>query len=93
MGKLLAPRISNLNVKPRGRRATVRFRLSEAATVELRLVRKGHRARTLRRTGTPGANKLELRRLARARYRVTVRASDAGGNAATIGPRKFRTRR
>jgi hypothetical protein len=82
------------------RGTTIRFGLSEAATVSLRVERvvAGRRvaAGTLRRTARAGANRVAFsgrigrRALRRGRYRLTVRATDAAGNRSTVRTRAFR---
>ena len=90
---LLAPRISGLRAGTlRGRRSvTLRYTLSEAATVTFRLQRKAGRRwvrvrGTLRDAGEAGANRkrftgrLAGRRLRRGTYRLIATARDATGN-------------
>ncbi len=74
---------------------SVRLRLSEAATVRIRIDRakNGHyrNVRTLKRAGKAGRNVRSLgRRLAAGRYRVTVVAVDAAGNRSAAKRVRFR---
>jgi uncharacterized delta-60 repeat protein len=80
-----APRLTGLRIV----RRTVRFRLSEPARVRLRL-RHGARARVIAVNGRAGANHVRLRRLVTGRYRLTVTARDAAGNAARLRRASFR---
>jgi uncharacterized delta-60 repeat protein len=84
-GDTTAPRLTGLRVV----RRAVRFRLSEPARVRLRL-RHGHRSRVIAVTGRAGANRVRLRHLAAGRYRLTVTARDAAGNAARLRRTSFR---
>lgn len=89
-----------------GRRLTltVRFHLSEPATVRMRLQRHvGRRylsvAGSVRRQGRAGLNTLRVRgrfaarRLRPGRYRVVLEARDAAGNRAPLARRPVRLRR
>jgi hypothetical protein len=93
----LAPVISGLVVR---RGTTLRFRLSEAATVRVKVERTHKGARftrvtpTLTRSATAGANTLRLRRrrLTAGTYRATVTATDAAGNRSGASRIRFRVR-
>jgi plastocyanin len=79
----------------RKRPTRVSFALSEAATVRIRLKRsRGRSPAPISREGKVGANKLRLstRRVRRGRYTLTLRATDAAGNAATPQKTTFRVR-
>ena len=87
----VAPSIKRLRVAG----GSVRLRLSEAATLRIRIDRatNGHyrNVRTLKRAGKTGRNALSLgRRLAAGRYRVTVVAVDAAGNRSAAKRVPFR---
>ena len=76
--------------------ASVRFRLSEAATVRLRIEKRKNgryvKVRTLTSSGTAGKNSVALgRALPAGRYRVTAVATDAAGNASAA--KRFAVRR
>lgn len=90
----IAPVLTRLGV----RRGRVAFRLSEGATVTLRVQRRGHHGwrtvRRLNRTGKAGRNRLRLFRHAGAgRYRVYVSARDGAGNRSLRRSVRFRIRR
>jgi hypothetical protein len=97
----LAPVLTGLRATPGRRfRLTVRFRLSEAATVTLRLQRRaGRRYRSVpgsvRHAGRSGANVVRLpgRRLRPGRYRLVVTVVDAAGNRAAERRLAVRVRR
>jgi hypothetical protein len=77
----IAPVLRSIKVRRRGRRVTVSFRASEAATVRLTVRRRGRVVLRRRVAALRGANKVMLR-LARGRYSVRVDAVDAAGNRA-----------
>jgi subtilisin-like proprotein convertase family protein len=81
-----APAIGGLRVTRKG----IAYTLSEPASVALK-VKHGRRARTLRRAGRAGRNKVALR-LRPGTYRVAVAATDAAGNRAT-SKRRLRVKR
>lgn len=96
-------RLSRAAFAPTGRAArgtTIRFSLSEPATVTLKVQhQQGRRlvpVGALRRSGRQGANRVAFtgrfgrRVLRRGSYRLTVGAVDAAGNRATAPPRTFR---
>jgi hypothetical protein len=94
-GDTVPPVISRLRALPL--RRLIRFRLSEAARVTIRLTRasRPRLVRSIRLSGRRGANAVRLRRrLVRAlgpgRHRVKVSAQDAAGNLAK--PRLARLR-
>ena len=101
-GGRAAPRLTRLAVTPhsfRARRgARIRFRLSTAATVTLRVQRAGRRRPVrgaLTRRGVSGANRMRFggrvggRRLAPGRYRLTAVAR-AGGESSRAARTTFR---
>jgi hypothetical protein len=76
-----APAIAGLRVRHR----RVRFALDEAARVTVKVSRRGKVVRRVQRDAAAGTVTVRLRRRAirlPGRYRVTVRAVDAAGNAA-----------
>jgi hypothetical protein len=78
-----APTVKKLRLRAR----SVKLRLSEAATLAIKIQKKQngrfHTVRTLTRAGKAGQNALSLsRRLGSGRYRVSVLATDAAGNQA-----------
>ncbi len=84
---LTAPVLSNVRLAAkrvrRGRTASLRFAVDEAATVRLVLKRKVGTARTISSRMAAGARRLKIstRRLKPGRYRLTLVATDAAGNA------------
>lgn len=92
----LAPKLSGLRLGKgvtRRKGGTIRFTLSEAARVDLRFTR-GTRTVTLRVNGRAGANTVRVarRKLAAARWTLTVVATDAAGNR-TSSARRITVRR
>ena len=93
-----APRIRGLKARRRGRQTRLRFTLSEAATVTVRVDRR--RGKRWRRAGrfvssaANGANDLPVRRvMRRGRYRITLVAVDASGNRSRPARAGLRIRR
>jgi hypothetical protein len=87
----VAPLVGALRAGPR----RVRFRLSEAARVTVRVKRRGtRRARVIRISGSAGANSARLgrRALRDGRYRLTVVATDAAGNSSARRTLRLRVR-
>jgi plastocyanin len=85
------PRLAGATGKPGRGQAVVRFRLSEAARVRLRL--RGPSLRTVSRQLGKGSRKLRLRRLKPGRYRATLTATDAAGNKGRSATARFRVSR
>jgi VCBS repeat protein/FG-GAP repeat protein len=98
-----APVIGRFTLAPRRfavgpRAATIRYRLSEPATVTLRIQRlRGRRpVGTLRRAGRAGANRVAFsgrigrRALRRGTYRLTATATDPAGNRSRPRTTRFR---
>jgi streptogramin lyase len=108
-GDSLAPTIQGLALSPEafrvGRRAKLRYRLSEDASVRLviRRVRSrkrhSHRAGTLTRTGVQGRNvvrfsgRIGRRPLRPGRYRLIATARDGAGNVSRPKRATFRIKR
>ena len=99
-----APVLSELRVTPRrarpGRRRTVRFKSSEAATGTIRIRRRVTGTKrfrtviTLTRPVAAGTNAIRFkRRLRRGRYRVVVTARDAASNVSAPVRARFRVTR
>ena len=73
-----APQVTKLRLV---HRRSVRFTLSEAARVTIRIKRRHHKAIVVKRTVAPGRIKLRLRHALRhGRYAIRVTAVDAAGN-------------
>jgi plastocyanin len=81
----VAPVFASPRVSVRRRRAT--FKVDEAATVQAKL--RGPTRRTFSFPAEPGTNVLALPRMAAGRYALTLKASDAAGNAAKPVSLKF----
>ena len=73
------PHLSVVSVRRTRHTARVRFLVSETSTVTLRLRRAGS-MRTLRAQVKAGRRSVLVRRLRTSRYRLELRARDAGGN-------------
>jgi hypothetical protein len=93
----VAPALSRLRL--RRAKGVLRFRLSEAATVRVRVERRrGRRFRPAtaakRSAGEAGANRVKVatKRLRAGRYRLVVTAVDAAGNR-SVKRLKFRVAR
>jgi 6-phosphogluconolactonase (cycloisomerase 2 family) len=80
----LAPTISGVRVTHRRSRAAVRFRLSEPATVTVKIGR-----RTITRVAKAGPNRLRVK-LRAGRYRARLTAVDAAGNRSATTTARFR---
>lgn len=88
-GDTLAPRVTKLQIV---RRHAVRFTISEAARVTVRVSRAHHKAIVLRRAAKAGRVTLKLKRVLRhGRYTIRVNAVDGAGNrsAPAIARRKI----
>ncbi|MEA2168991.1 MAG: X-Pro dipeptidyl-peptidase, partial [Solirubrobacteraceae bacterium] len=84
-GDVVAPAVLRLRAHRARHRVKIRFSISEAATVVVTVKQHGHRAplRHVTRRLSAGRHRVILRgtHLGHHRYRVTVRAIDAAGNA------------
>ncbi len=73
----------------------VRFRLSEPATVTVRIKRRGSRKvlKSARVQARAGTRTVTLRkRLKKGRYTVEIRARDAGGNRSSLATKRLTLR-
>ena len=75
---------------PRGR--SLRFRISEPATVHVSVLRGGRVVRRITVHARAGVNAVALRSLRPGRYRVALVATDAAGNAARAVTTRVRIR-
>ena len=106
-GDITAPRVSSLKVRPskvcrrksskcRKPGAKFSFNLSEAGRVALTIRRRsnGKVVKTSSFNGKQGANerKLSTRGLKAGRYRLSIMATDANGNASTVATKSFSVR-
>lgn len=96
------PRLTRVSVKPkrvtRGRRARIRYRLSERATVQFRVERRAGKrwahVKTFSRKARKGRRSAAWRaRVKPGRYRVRLRARDGSRNRSRTVTRAFRVRR
>jgi plastocyanin len=91
-----APTLSGVKAKGIRRGARVRFKLSEPATVTIRVKKKsGKVVRTSRLQVRPGTRTATVRssRLKRGRYRVELQARDSSGNRSALLRSALRIRR
>lgn len=85
------PTIRGLKAKTGSGRATLGFKLSEKATVTLKL--SGKARRTVKRKLGKGKRKLTLRHLKAGRYKASVTAKDqAGHKSRRVAVKRFRLR-
>ena len=79
----IRPTLDRVKVSRVSRGARVRFRLSEAGKVAIKLTRNGRRVKTRTvETTRKGTRSVLIRGLKAGRYRVEVKARDLAGNAA-----------
>ena len=93
-GDRVAPKLSRMVVLRRGLRRSLRLTASEPAKAAVAVAkrRRGRwtRVRTVRRKVARGTTRIALGRLDSGRYRLTVRATDAAGNASRRYSKTFR---
>ena len=93
-GDRVAPALTKLAVVRRGAKRSLRVTSSERAKVVVAVTRRRGgrwvRVRTVRRSVKRGTSRLALGKLAAGRYRLTVRATDATGNASARQIKTFR---
>lgn len=80
----VAPSITGLKTKATKAGAKVSFKLSESASVTLRVKRGKTTVKTVRGAFRAGGGSVTLRRMARGTYRVEIEARDARGNRAAV---------
>jgi hypothetical protein len=92
---LAKPTLQGIGAKGRRRAVTVSFRLSENATVTIRVKRGSRVVKTLTKQLAAGERRLAVRsrKLRKGRYKVEVRARDASGNVSTLASKSLRIRR
>ncbi len=92
---LVKPTLQSLSTTARRRAVTVRFRLSENATVNVRVKRGTRVVKSAVKQLAAGQRSVSLRssKLRKGRYKVEVRARDASGNVSTLASKSFRIRR
>jgi plastocyanin len=92
---LVKPTLQSLGTTPRRRAVTVRFQLSENATVNVRVKRRTRVVKSVTKQFAAGRRAVSVRssKLRRGRYKAEVRARDASGNVSTLAAKSFRIRR
>ena len=74
------PTVKSLRITRKGKRHTLRWKLSEPASVKIR-VKRGKKFVAKTQSGQPAkAGRLKLGKLKRGRYKVTLTPTDAAGN-------------
>jgi len=91
------PKVASVRLRPSRRAVRVRFRLSEPATVTIKIKRRGSRrvlksASVQARAGTRTVT-LRSKRLAKGRYTVEIQARDAFGNRSSLARKQLALRR
>jgi plastocyanin len=91
------PTVGSLKLTAARRAVRVRFRLSEPATVTIKVKRRGSRRvlKSARLQAPAGTRTVTLRskKLKRGRYRVEIQARDAFGNRSTVARKSLTLRR
>ena len=89
------PRVRSVKLKALRHAARVTFRLSENATVTIRVRRGAKTLKTVRLQARAGTRtvKVRSRKIKTGRYTVDVRARDAAGNTSSLAKKSLRFRR
>jgi hypothetical protein len=89
------PTVRGLKTKPLRRGVRVRFRLSEPATVTVRVKRGKRVVKSARVQAPAGARTVTLRgkRLKKGRYKVEIGARDSAGNRSRLATKRVTLRR
>jgi hypothetical protein len=89
------PTVRGLKAKPLRRGVRVRFRLSEPATVTVRVKRGKRVVKSARVQAPAGARTVTLRgkRLKKGRYKVEIGARDSAGNRSRLATKRVTLRR
>jgi plastocyanin len=87
------PRLTRVRAAATTRGARVRFRLSEAGRVAIKVMRGRRTVKTRRTTARRGANSVTVRGLRAGRYRVEVRAWDLARNHSRLKRARLTVRR
>jgi plastocyanin len=93
---LVKPTLRSIGAKGGRRAVTVTFRLSENATVLIRVKRGSRTVKTVTKQLAAGERRLAVRskKLRKGRrYKIEVRARDASGNVSTLASKSLRIRR
>jgi hypothetical protein len=92
---LVKPTLRSIGAKGKRRAITVSFRLSENATVTIRVKRGRKLVKAVTKQMAAGKRSVSVRssKLRKGRYKVEVRARDASGNVSTLASKSVRIRR
>jgi plastocyanin len=94
-GDTVKPTVRNVSLTVKGRAVRVRFRLSERATVTVRIKRRSRVLKAASVQAAAGTRTVTLRsnRLTKGRYTVEIRARDAYGNRSSLATKRLLVRR
>jgi len=94
-GDTVKPTVRNVSLTVKGRAVRVRFRLSERATVTVRIKRRSRVVKAASVQAAAGTRTVTLRskRLTNGRYTVEIRARDAYGNRSSLATKRLLVRR
>lgn len=92
---LVKPTLRSIGATGKRRAVTVRFRLSESATVLIRVKRGRKVVKSVTKQFAAGKRTVTVRssKLKKGRYKVEVRARDASGNVSTLASKSLRIKR
>jgi plastocyanin len=92
---LLKPTLRSFAAKGKRRAITVSFRLSENATVFVRVKRGSRVVKSVSKQLAAGKRSVSVRssKLRKGRYKIEVRARDASGNVSTLASKSLRIRK
>ncbi len=94
-GDTVKPTVRNVSLTVKGRAVRVRFRLSERATVTVRIKRRSRVVKAASVQAAAGTRTVTLRskRLTKGRNTVEIRARDAYGNRSSLATKRLLVRR
>ena len=94
-GDTVKPTVRNVSLTVKGRAVRVRFRLSERATVTVRIKRRSRVIKAASVQAAAGTRTVTLRskRVTKGRYTVEIRARDAYGNRSSLATKRLLVRR
>ena len=87
------PTLRTIGASAKGRAVKVSFRLSESATVTIRVKRGSKLVKSVTKQLAAGKRSVSVRsakKLKKGRYKIEVRARDASGNVSTLASKSFR---
>jgi plastocyanin len=87
------PTLRSIGASAKGRAVKVKFRLSESATVTIRVKRGSKLVKSVTKQLAAGNRSVSVRsakKLKKGRYKIEVRARDASGNVSTLASKSFR---